>query len=185
MKLDCSCSIFSESNSLLLPPPRSGLLLHDPPVPLPHHLPVLLLLHGRVALPLAHPVPGLAGGPDAAQPLPNHGGVLLKKATMRREREKGGAVTEMQEQDKLPSFPAREDPPGRQREGEEESFQSWGVSLCSFRLSGNRAPLKHQEKRKKKTSSSSSSSSFYQSVQPFNWHRECDPPPPPPINQDS
>lgn len=179
MKLDCSCSIFSESNSLLLPPPRSGLLLHDPPVPLPHHLPVLLLLHGRVALPLAHPVPGLAGGPDAAQPLPNHGGVLLKKATMRREREKGGAVTEMQEQDKLPSFPAREDPPGRQREGEEESFQSWGVSLCSFRLSGIRAPLKHQEKRKKKRLPPPPLPPSISQYSPLTG-TECVTPPPPP-----
>lgn len=63
--------------------------MHDPPVPLPHHLPLLLLLHGWVPLSLPHPVPGLAGGPDAAQPLPNDGGVLLKREKkMIRERER-------------------------------------------------------------------------------------------------
>lgn len=57
---------------------HSGVLMHDPPVALPHYLPVFLLLHGWVSLALPHPVPGLAGWPDASEPLPNHGGVLLK-----------------------------------------------------------------------------------------------------------
>lgn len=52
--------------------------MHDPPVALPHYLPVFLLLHGWVSLSLPYPVPGLAGWPDASEPLPDHGGVLLK-----------------------------------------------------------------------------------------------------------
>lgn len=74
---------------------HSGFFLHDPPVPLSHHLPLLLLLHGWVPLSLAHPVAGLAGRPDAAQPLPNDGGVVLKKNKMtgkERERDREGRV---------------------------------------------------------------------------------------------
>lgn len=71
---------FPHRTLLSLPPSsfHSGFLLHDPPVALPHDLPVFLLLHGRVSLPLPYPVPGLAGRPDASQPLPDHGGVLLR-----------------------------------------------------------------------------------------------------------
>lgn len=70
---------------------HSGFIMHDPSVPLTHHLPLLLLLHGWIPLSLPHPVPGLAGWPDAAQPLPNDGGVLLKgenKKMIGRESEK-------------------------------------------------------------------------------------------------
>lgn len=69
---------------------HSGFILHDSPVPLSYHLPLLLLLHGWLPLSLPHPVPGLAGRPDAAQPLPNDGGVLLKENKMIERKSESG-----------------------------------------------------------------------------------------------
>ncbi|KAL0189971.1 hypothetical protein M9458_017070, partial [Cirrhinus mrigala] len=50
-----------------------GVVLHDPSVALAHHLALILLLHGGLALEIPHAVPGLAGRTAPAEPIPYHG----------------------------------------------------------------------------------------------------------------
>ncbi|KAI2663077.1 Protein NDRG2 [Labeo rohita] len=67
----------------------NGVLLHDAPVALAHHVALVLLLHGGLALEIPHAVPGLAGRTTPAEPVPYHGGVVLRSA---REGERDGRM---------------------------------------------------------------------------------------------
>lgn len=67
----------------------SGVLLHDASLSLAHHLSLFLLLHGGLTLPIPHAVPGLAGRTAPTEPVPYHGGVVLRSA---REGERDGRM---------------------------------------------------------------------------------------------